>query len=468
MDPMIRIGNAAGFWGDRIEAAAELVSQQPDLDYLTLDYLAEVSMSIMARQQQRDATVGYARDFLDTLKALLDHHADRVNAGPCIVTNAGGLNPRGCAEACTRLLRSAGHRGMRIGVVSGDDVATMIRGAAKPGRDLPYWTNLETGQPITDVLEQIVTANAYLGARPIVEAIQAGADMIITGRVADPSMTVAPCVARFGWSWQDYDRLAGATIAGHLIECGTQVTGGISADWLQIPDPARIGYPVVEVSADGTCVVTKPRGTGGRVDEPSVKEQLVYEIGDPDNYLSPDVIVSFLSLEVESVGEDRVHVKGAKGRPPPPTLKVSATLAGGFGASGTLTIVGSEAKAKAQRCAHMVRNRLQESGSDPRQWLAECLGGGDVVPVARQVAPRMTERPSDTVLEEVVLRISVRDASRQVVDRFARELMPLVTAGPQGVTGYAAGRPRVHEVFGYWPFVIDRHMVESQIEILEV
>jgi hypothetical protein len=293
----ISIGNAQGFWGDSVDAPARLVSQQPDLDYLTLDYLAEVSMSILASQRERDPTAGYARDFVEVVRSLIPfwQKGSKVR----VISNAGGLNPRGCAKACGEVLRQAGINSKKIGVVTGDDVLPLLQASeANRGTRSNPFANLETGEPLAKVLGSLVTASAYLGAQPIAEALRAGADIVITGRVADPSLTVAPCVAEFGWDWNDHDRIAGATIAGHLIECGAQVTGGISTDWLDIPDPANIGFPIVEVSSDGTCVVTKPQRTGGVVNERTVKEQLLYEIGDPDNYLSPDGTVSFLSLQV--------------------------------------------------------------------------------------------------------------------------------------------------------------------------
>jgi hypothetical protein len=436
MTNVLKIANAQAFWGDSSDAPAALVTQQPDLDWLTLDYLAEVSMSILARQRQRDPSLGYAGDFLDVIRSLAPtwKAARKLR----LIANAGGLNPLGCAEACVQALRESRCTGMKIGVVSGDDVLDRIRSQS-------------------DAPKQLVTANAYLGAAPIVEAIRQGADVIITGRVADPSLAVAPCIAHFGWREQDHDRLAGATVAGHLIECGTQVTGGISTDWLSLPDPANIGFPVVEVSDDGSCVVTKPAGTGGRVDARTVKEQLVYEIGDPGSYLSPDVKVSFLTIRVEDMGNDRVRVSGATGRPPPSTYKVSATYRAGFRASGSLTIFGRDAGAKARRCGQVILERLHRAGFDPQRALVECIGAGDVVPAL----PRRDD------LLEVTLRISVADERRELVERFTRQIVPLVTSGPQGTTGYFDGRPGVREVFGYWPTIIERGRVRPAVQVLE-
>lgn len=457
--PPLRIGNAQGFWGDQVDAAARLVAQQPDLDYLTLDYLAEVSMSIMAIQRERDPAGGYARDFIDVVRSLAPCWKQGSKVG--VISNAGGLNPHGCAEAVARVLGDEGLAGMTIGVVSGDDVLSVIKQAGDAEEGLESLRNLETGEPIAHVNHSLVTANAYLGAAPVAEALAGGAQIVITGRVADPSLTVAPCVHRFGWSWSDYDRLAGATIAGHLIECGTQVTGGIATDWLDIPDAATMGFPIVEVSSDGSLVVTKPVGTGGRVDLRTVKEQLLYEIGDPDNYVSPDVTVSFLSLSLDDDGQDRVRVSGARGRKASEFYKVSATYRDGFAAQGQLVIVGRDAATKARRTGEVILDRVRQAGFSLDRSLIECLGAGDVVPGVVSLA-------RDAQQWEVVLQISVADRRREAVERFTKEIAPLVTSGPAGTTGYATGRPKVRPVFGYWPCLIAKEYVQPTVRLMNV
>jgi len=451
MSNVLRIANAHAFWGDDAGAAARLAAADSRIDWITLDYLAEVSMSILAKQRDRDASAGYAADFLDVVQSLVPLWKSGHRAR--IVTNAGGLNPAGCAGACADMLKHGGCGGVKIGVVSGDDVLGQLQSSASDFR------HFETGEALDGVVSRLVTANVYMGARPIVEAIRGGAAIVITGRVADPSLTAAPCIAHFGWSPDDFDRIAGATVAGHLIECGTQVTGGISTDWLDMPDPANIGFPIAEVAADGSCVITKPPGTGGRVNEQTVKEQLLYEIGDPANYLSPDATVSFLTLRVHDQGNDRVRVSGATGGPPPAMYKVSATYRAGFRASGTLTVFGPDAVAKAKRCGEIVLQRLNDRGCAPRQSWVECLGAGAVAP---GVLPAHRAGTMETVL-----RISVADDRREVVDRFTRELMPLISAGPQGITGYAEGRPAVREVFGYWPTLIARDKIRPKVEWME-
>lgn len=448
---IIRIANAQAFWGDYSQAAADLLHREPDIDFLTLDYLAEVSMSILAKQQRRDPQRGYAADFIDVVRSIAPFWKEGSQVR--VIANAGGLAPRQCALACRTALQEVGCTAKKIGVVTGDDVLQILQ--AESHSELSH--NLDTGEPLGDRGQQLLTASAYVGATAIVEALQADCDLIITGRVADPSMVVAPCQYAFGWADDDYDRLAGATIAGHLIECGTHVTGGISTQWMELEDVASIGYPIVEVDALGRCVVTKPKETGGAVNVGTVKEQLLYELGNPDSYLSPDCTVSFLSLSVEKVGPDRVAVQGAKGSPPPATLKVSATYPAGFQSSGSLVIFGEHAAEKGRRAGTAVLDRLKSQGHTPAESRIECLGAGSTVPLP-------TLQRND--LTEVVLRVSVADPDRAVVARFARDWTSLVCSGPQGTTGYAGGRPRVSETFAYWPCLIPADRVSMTVEVL--
>ncbi len=456
MSRPVRIGNAHGFWGDRIEAAAEMLAADPDLDYITLDFLAEVSMSILALQRSRDPEAGWPRDVAEVIKSLVPYWQ---GGGTCrLITNGGGLNPGACARACRQILNDAGCGHLMVAIVNGDDVLDQL---AATSDDVTLFRNLDTGESLSHIQPRLVTANAYLGARPLAEALACGADIIITGRVADPSLTVAACAHFHAWKWDDWQRLAGATVAGHLIECGTQVTGGISTDWLDMPDLdiEQIGFPIVEVAEDGSFIVTKPDGTGGRVCDQTVKEQLIYEIGDPGNYLSPDVTVSFLSLQLTEESRDRMRVSGVSGRPAPTSFKVSATYQDGYRAAGELTIYGSSAVAKARRAGQAVLNQLQNNGVTFRESLIECLGAGACHP----------RGPDDGVaanLCETVLRIAVTDDSRESVERFSSALMPLITAGPPGTTGYSAGRPRVQPVFRYWPCLIERDRVTPHVELL--
>ena len=450
----IRIANVQAFWGDYSRAAAEMLDQAPDIDFLTFDYLAEVSMSILAKQQSRKPGIGYPRDFLKVVESIASHW--NKGSQVKVIANAGGLTPLNCAEQCAAILREAGCNGKNIGVVTGDSVLEILQDASGTEAD---FRNLDTNETLGKHASELVTANAYVGADSIVEALQAGCDLVITGRVADPSMVVAPCVYAHNWAADDFDRLAGATVAGHLIECGTQVTGGISTDWLELENVANIGYPIIEVDSNGDCVVTKPTGTSGRVNLRTVKEQLLYELGDPANYLSPDCTVSFLALQLEDLGNDRVSVKGAIGSPPPQTLKVSATQHVGYQGTGSLVVFGDDAVAKAKRAGAVVLNRLKSQGLEPAESRVECLGAGATVPL-----PHLQRDD----LSEVVLRVSVADTRREVVSQFAADWTSLVCCGPQGTTGYAGGRPRVSDTYGYWPCLIDRDRVHMNVEVIDV
>ncbi len=459
---MLKIANASGFWGDQPGAAARLLAARPDLDFLTLDYLAEVSLSIMAILRAKDPSAAYAQDFVDVVTSLIPYFQGGGRAR--LVTNAGGLDPLACGAAVRNALTQAGLSQLRVAMVTGDDVLPQLRQAmagsgSQPDR-LPEFANLETGAPLATVADRLVTANAYLGAAAIADALRAGADIVITGRVADPSLTVGPCIAHFGWTGDDYDRLAGATIAGHLIECGTQACGGFSTDWLDVPAGHDVGFPIAEINPDGDCVITKPSSSGGAVTVRTIKEQLLYEVGDPAAYLSPDVTVNFLGLSVAQAGTDRVSVSGACGTAPPDNYKVSAAYRDGYKAHGLLTIFGHDAVRKARHAGEGLLRRLQERGCMFRETLVECLGTGASV---RGIASRMV----DTQLVETVLRVSVAADTREPVNRFTREIASLVTSGPQGITGYATGRPKVLPIFGYWPCLIPRQSVASAIRVLE-
>jgi len=315
---------------------------------------------------------------------------------------------------------------------------------------------MDTGQPLATVRDRVVSANAYLGARPIVMALQQGASVVVTGRVADASLTLAPAVHELGWSWGDWDRLAAGTVAGHLIECGAQATGGLWCNWQEAYDLGDVGYPIAEVVTAGEVTLTKPPETGGAVNVETVAERLLYEVGDPSAYLTPDVVADFTSLKLTQTGRDAVLIHAVRGRPATDTYKVSIAYRDGYTSSGTLTIFGPEAAYKARRCGEMILERLKRAGAGPQQSYVECLGDADCVPG--------TVRPSNDV-PEVVLRVAVRDSRREVVERFTRELAPLVTSGPPGVTGYTTGRPAVREVFAFWPALIPKDVVTPEVQV---
>lgn len=445
----LRIGNGAGFLGDNLDAP-RILAEAGELDYLTLEYLAELTMSILARAREKDASAGYAVDLITVLRSL----AGVLQKQPKlrIVTNGGGMNPRACAKAAGQALVLSGFNNFLIGVVAGDDLLGQLEDLQNAGCPLAH---LDTGMPLSELTQPVVSANAYLGAEPIVRALEGAARLVITGRVADASLTVGPVVHEFGWEWSHTDRIAGASVAGHLIECGAQVTGGYLNEWQGI-GLADVGYPIAELNPDGSCLITKPRGTGGRVNRQTVAAQLVYEIGDPAHYLTPDVDVDFTTVELEEVEPDRVFVRGATGGPAPDALKVSLAYRDGFLGSGQLLVYGRGCVAKARACAEMVLARLRRAGIALERTHVECLGTGEAV-------PGLLPPPVD--LREVALRITVRDANRDKVERFTREFAPLATSGPAGLAGYTAAHGQVRPVFAYWPTLVPREFVNPQVEV---
>jgi hypothetical protein len=446
----IKIGNGAGFWGDNLDAPI-LLARDGRLDVLTLEYLAELTLGILSHLRAKDPAAGFVADFPDTLKRLVPILRDQP--GLRIVTNAGGLSSRSCAIACGKILETAGLGEAEIGIVTGDDVLDDIPRWLESGIALDH---LETGQPLSAVADRLQSANVYLGARPIADALLAACRIVVTGRVADASLTLGPAAAHHGWTWSDWDILAGASAAGHLIECGAQVTGGMWHDWDKIPDLAGVGYPIAEVAGDGSSVITKPDGTGGLVSVGTVTEQLLYEIDDPACYRTPDVNVDFTTVSLAQEGTNRVSVQGTTGRQPSDWLKAAIVYRDGWTASGMLAVAGRDAERKARAAGAMVLERVRRAGFKLADSLVECFGAGDLVPGL--LAPYESPR-------EVVLRITVRDPNRLAVERFCRELAPLVTSGPPGIAGYAAGRPSPRAAFGYWPALVPRSFISPAVEI---
>ena len=446
----VRIGNGCGFWGDNLDAPI-LLARDGQLDYLTLDYLAELTMSILAVQKQRDPGAGYATDFLDVLERLTPILRSQPRLG--IVTNAGGMNPLACATKARAVLDAAGLQGCKIATVTGDDLLPRLDALLAAGEPL---ANLDTGEPLSSVRQRVVSANAYLGARPIAEALRRGASMVITGRVADASLTVGPAAHVLGYAWEDWDRLAAATTAGHIIECGAQATGGLWCNWAEAPNLANVGYPIAQIEADGTFTISKPRGSGGAVNVETVSEQILYEVGDPAAYLTPDVVADFTSLQLSQAESDVVSIAKTRGKPATAQFKVSLAYRDGVMASGLLVFLGPDAVVKARLCGDVILQRLQRAGFTPERSNIEILGAGDVVP---GVVPATAEPP------EVMLRVGVHDHAKSVVERFSKEFAPLVTSGTPGVTGYTTGRPPVRDVMAYWPALIAKHLVNAEVHV---
>jgi hypothetical protein len=449
---VVRVAGGQGFWGDDLDAPRRQV-EGGQIEYLMLDYLAEVTMSILQKQKERDPSLGYARDFVGAVESVLPAVVEK---GVKVVANAGGVNPPAAAGAVKAVAKKQNVRGVRIGVVTGDDLLGRLDSLLEDGHAL---ANMDTREPLSSIRDRVLSANAYIGSEPIVEALAKGANIVITGRSTDTALTMAPLRHEFGWSATSWDQLAAGIVAGHIIECGAQCSGGNCLyDWRSIPDLANVGYPIVEATADGAFVVTKHANTGGRVSVPTVTEQLVYEMGDPHAYITPDVIADFTSIRLTPDGENRVRVSGIKGKPPTDKLKVSIAYRSGFKAVGTLVYAWPDALEKAKLADQVLRERLDRLGLAFDRVLTEFVGA---TATHGRLAGEQREAP------EVQLRFGVRGQDRAAVERFTREIAPLVLNGPPSVTGFAGGRPKVEEIVAYWPALIDKSVIKTSVEIIE-
>ena len=453
MKEMIRIANGQGFWGDWLEAPVRQVEQGP-IDYLVLDYLAEITMSILEKQKRRDPSLGYTRDFVPLTVRLFPQ---LIEKGIRVISNAGGVNPTACAEAVIAGAREQGLGGVKVAVVHGDGIFDRLDEMLKRG---VRFDDMESGRGVEEIRSRLLSANVYLGAFPLVEALETGAHVIIAGRSTDTALTLAPMVHEFGWAEDDWDKLAAGTIAGHLIECGAQASGGnCQVDWQSIPDLANVGFPIIEARPDGGFHITKHAGTGGRINSAVITEQLLYELGDPRCYITPDCTADFTSIRLTDDGEDRVRVSGIRGGPRPGTLKTSMTYSAGWKAVGTLVFSWPEAVEKARAADRIVRERLGALGLTFDEIHTELLGvnacHGSLAPPSQEAA-------------EVQLRIGARSQDRAAVDRFTRELIPLVLTGPPTGTGVGEGRPPVREVVAYWSSLLPREEITPRVEVYEV
>lgn len=451
MKNSIRIASGQGFWGDLPRAPLDQVRKGP-IDYLVLDYLAEVTMSIMQKQKMKDPQLGYAKDLVPLLGELLPELLEKHIV---VVTNGGGVNPMACRDAIFQIARSRGIRNLKIGVVLGDDILDQLDCLAEKGAT---FQNMETGEEFSSIRSKLQSANVYFGAGPIVEALQQGANIVLTGRTTDTGLTLAPMMYEFNWRKDDWDKLAAGTVAGHILECGAQSSGGnFMSDWRSVPDLAHIGFPIAEASSDGSVIITKHEGSGGLVTEATVKEQLLYEIGDPREYITPDCIADFTSIRLKQVGEHRVLVSDVRGRPATDLFKVSMSYLDGYTAFGTLTYAWPDALEKANKANDIIRTRLHDLHCEFDEIRTEYLGYNSCF------GPQAVE-PGD--LNEVVMRIGVRSSDKSIIDKFSRQIAPLVLTGPPSVTGFAGGRPKPNEVVAYWPALIPKNLVHPKV-ILE-
>ncbi|MGH9559211.1 MAG: acyclic terpene utilization AtuA family protein [Bryobacteraceae bacterium] len=451
---MIRIANGQGFWGDSLEAPIEQVRRGP-LDYLTLDYLAEVTMSILQKQRSRDPKAGYARDFVETIARVLP---DLIERRVRVIANAGGVNPAACRYAVLDIAKKHGID-LCVATVAGDDIIDRLDQFLARGVELK---NMETGEPLSAIRASVQSANVYLGAFPIAEALSRGAQIVITGRVADPSLTLAPMIHHFGWKADEWDKLAAGAVAGHTIECGAQCTGGnCQVDWESIPDLAGVGYPIVEAEPDGTFSVTKHAGTGGRVTVASIKEQLLYETGDPKEFITPDCIADFTTIQLAQAGPDRVRFSGIRGRAATPFYKVSISYSAGYKAIGGLVYAWPDAYKKARAADAILRRRLEKLGLAFDEIRTEFVGANACHGISSAEPPPEIEPQ----LAEVLMRVGVRSKDRATVERFTKELAPLALNGPPGVSGFGGGRPHVEEVIAYWPALIPKSEVSPEVHL---
>ena len=455
MKEKIKIASGQGFWGDLIDAPYHQVIKG-DIDYLVLDYLAEVTMSILQKQKNKNPKLGYARDIPELLKRILPITKAK---GIKIITNGGGVNPQACAEACLQVAKEIGIDTLKIGIVLGDDIKDRIDEITSAGCEL---LNMEDGKSILTIKEKILSANVYFGAFPIVEALKLGADIVITGRTTDTGLTLAPMIYEYGWKADQFNLLSAGTVAGHILECGAQASGGnFLGDWKSIKNFAEIGFPIAEAYPNGEVIITKHDNTGGRVSFETVAEQLVYEIGNPKEYITPDCVADFTSIKLKDLGKNRVKVFDVKGMQATDFYKVSCSYADGYSSVGTLTYSWPDALTKAKSADKILRKRLKNLNLKFDEIRTEFVGYNAC---HESLAPNLSEDK----INEIMLRIAVRSHDYNSVERFGKEIAPLILTGPPAVTGFAGGRPKPSEVVAYWPALIPKNLVTPKIEMMEL
>lgn len=455
MKDKIRIASGQGFWGDLIDAPYNQVTKG-EIDYLVMDYLAEVTMSILQKQKNKNPKFGYARDIPALMKRILPICKEKNIK---VITNGGGVNPIACAEAIMDSAKEVGIEKLKIGIVVGDDINDRIDEIIESGCEL---NNMETGDSIKIIKEKLLSANVYFGAFPIVDALKQGADIVITGRTTDTGLTLAPMIYEFGWKIDDYNLLSAGTVAGHILECGAQSTGGnFLGDWQSIENMAEIGYPIAEAHPNGEVIISKHENTGGKISFETIAEQLVYEIGNPKSYITPDCIADFTTIKLEDLGNNKVKVFDVKGEKDTPTYKVSCSYSSGYSAVGTLAYSWPQALTKAKAADKILRKRLENLNLKFDEIKTEFVGYN-----ATQ-GPLSTEIDEDKI-NEIMLRIGVRSNDYASVERFGKEIAPLILTGPPSVTGFAGGRPKPSEVVAYWPALIPKNLVKPEIKIYEL
>lgn len=455
MKEKIRIASGQGFWGDLIEAPYWQVTSG-EIDYLVMDYLAEVTMSILQKQKNKDPKLGYARDIPPLMKRILPVCREK---GIKVITNGGGVNPVSCAEAILEVAKELKIFGLKIAVIEGDNIKDRIDQLIEEGSEL---SNMETGSSIVLVKDKLLSANVYFGAFPIVEALGKGADIIITGRTTDTGLTLAPMIHEFGWSANDFDKMASGTVAGHILECGAQATGGnFLGDWEAIENFEKIGFPIAEAFPNGDVVITKHESLGGAVTIETVSEQLLYEIGDPTEYITPDCVADFTTIQLSYDGKDRVRMSGVKGKPYTPFYKVSCSYESGYSSFATLTYSWPQALTKAKAADRILRKRLEALGCTFEEFRTEFVGYNACHgAVAKEIY--------EDNINEIMVRFAVRGSDYNSIDRFGKEIAPLILTGPPAVTGFSGGRPKPGSVVAYWPALLKKELATPVVSILEI
>ena len=448
MNKIVKIANGQGFWGDSSQAPIDLVLHS-DIDYLTMDYLAEVTLSIMQKQKNKNPKAGYAQDFIlfldKTLKTIKKKNIK-------IVTNAGGVNPYECREQILKLAKKLEVE-IKIAVISGDDIFPELKNMVENGTKL---NNLDNNDDIKPIINDVCSANVYIDSFNIAKALDLEADIVLTGRASDPGLVLGPCIYEFGWGRNDYDLLASGTVAGHIIECGAQCSGGNHSRWDEVHNLSNIGYPIVNIDSKGDFTITKDNDFGGLINKFTVCEQILYELGDPENYISPDVVVDFTSIKVEDKKENEVFVTGVKGKPPTSTFKVSINYHKGYKGVGQLTISGPNSIRKAKLIEELIWSRLLKRGIDFEKKKCEYIGYNS----CHKNIDSLPDDPS-----EIVIRLGVMDKNRDSINEFGKEIAPLITNGPPGVTGFSGGRPKAQEVIAYWPTLIDKGKIQTKVDV---
>jgi len=455
MKEKIKIASGQGFWGDLIEAPYWQVTSG-DIDYLVMDYLAEVTMSILQKQKNKDPKLGYAKDIPPLMRRILPVCKEK---GIKVITNGGGVNPSACAEAILNIAGELGIEGLKVAIIEGDNIKDRLDELLSDDCRL---SNMETGEPITIVKDRLLSANVYFGAFPIVEALQKGADIVITGRTTDTGLTLAPMIYEFGWSSDDFDRLSAGTVAGHILECGAQASGGnFLGDWESIENMEKPGFPIAEAYPNGEVVITKHESLGGAVTIDTVSEQLLYEIGDPAEYITPDCVADFTTINLSDDGKNRVRMSGVKGKPFTPFYKVSCSYEYGYSSFASLTYSWPQALTKARAAEKILKKRLEALGCWFEEFRTEFVG-------YNACHGNAAKEVDEENINEIMVRFAVRGTDYKSIERFGQEIAPLILTGPPAVTGFAGGRPKPSSVVAYWPALIKKELVVPVVSILEL